>query len=390
MVRLLIVVAGLLLAGPALGQDPYGAAFAKAGILEQQGHPGEAAALLEPLVEAYPQDFALFLRLGWLHFSAAEYLEALPHYETAAALVPDSVEARLGIAWTQVRLGRCGKARPHFLKAQSLAPKSASAQEGLALCGPPASFHPSLLGTYHSYTTHPFKKSAYSGTISLPTVLLDLLVLAPTYRYTQFKTRPQPGLGASRGGSSFAQHEGYLAAGLKFRAVTVLGHYALVHDGSLDQYARVAGLSAAGVPGFGHYYLEASLGQHQDTNALRLAARYTIPLSSRFFLVPALAGQSVNDETFYSLGGSLQVQATRALALVLGGKWGEERLPAYLDQPSVYNIPERILWGAWAEADWTIAQWVLRLAAEYYRLEALTPTGFSQPSMALFSLGFVL
>jgi hypothetical protein len=56
----------------------------------------------------------------------------------------------------------------------------------------------------------------------------------------------------------------------------------------------------------------------------------------------------------------------------------------------VYNIPERILWGAWAEADWTVAQRVLRLAAEYYRLEALTTKGFTQPGMALLSLGLVL
>ncbi|MCB9678626.1 MAG: tetratricopeptide repeat protein [Alphaproteobacteria bacterium] len=68
--------------------------------------PDVAMARLAPLVEQYPQDFALVLELAWAEFRAGAYEAALVHYRQASDLSGGAWDARLGEAWCLVRLKR--------------------------------------------------------------------------------------------------------------------------------------------------------------------------------------------------------------------------------------------------------------------------------------------
>jgi len=87
--------------------------WARSNDLEAQGSYAEALAALAPLATDYPQDYRLLVRLGWLAFEAGDYATALRWYQAALDVSPDAYDARLGLAWTRLRLRGRRSRRPY-------------------------------------------------------------------------------------------------------------------------------------------------------------------------------------------------------------------------------------------------------------------------------------
>jgi Flp pilus assembly protein TadD len=63
------------------------------------------------------------LQLGTALAMQGRYAEALPHFEAAAGLTPESAEAHLRLAMTLRALGRTADANAHYLEAIRLDPR---------------------------------------------------------------------------------------------------------------------------------------------------------------------------------------------------------------------------------------------------------------------------
>ncbi len=127
----------------------------RAAQLEASGQPAQAATLLETSLKEYPQLFALYLRLGWLHFQAKDYPAAALRYKGALKLAPRNRDAHLGMGWTRYKQGQNKAAARHFQAALKMDPNNFSAQKGLALASPPIHLWAHVGLIKHNYGEHP-------------------------------------------------------------------------------------------------------------------------------------------------------------------------------------------------------------------------------------------
>lgn len=70
---------------------------------------GDYSAALKAMYQMRTEDRSTYfftLRIAWLHFAAAKYEDALTHYERAASMAPESIEAQLGRMSTEAALNR--------------------------------------------------------------------------------------------------------------------------------------------------------------------------------------------------------------------------------------------------------------------------------------------
>lgn len=395
---LLIIGAG---SGEAQAQpeDEYARVTKRSIVLERAGEHARAAAQLEAIRSRYPQDFALQLRLAWLHFRAEHYELAERGYRRALALTPSSWEASLGLAWTRLRQGDRAAARAQFQSVLRQLPKNPSALEGLALSREPAALRldPSLGTSLYSYQGHPTRSWGLAVTLSLPLVIREQLLLAASYRLQYFTVKGQQGQG--RGGrSGFSQHEVYLSAGLVRPTFGVIGQYAYLDDGSgYTPRAHVAGLSARYSP-WGDLLLAGNVALYHDMTVARLAPAWRMPLRPWLLLTPGLALQLASaDQAHDQLDDTTEVLVTGSLSLALvgaagslwiGGKLGDEVRPADLDLPVIYNIPERVLFGGWVGGRLSLGGgWSLRAAYQLARLEARPVGQYADSNLHLVSVG---
>ncbi len=93
-IGMLAVMAWLGAAQAWAGDDPWSKSYA----LEANGNYGAAAAVIAPLAKEEGDRELVWLRLGWLHYLAGEYHDAIRAYRKALDLNPRSLEARLGLA----------------------------------------------------------------------------------------------------------------------------------------------------------------------------------------------------------------------------------------------------------------------------------------------------
>jgi hypothetical protein len=223
----------------------------------------------------------------------------------------------------------------------------------------------------------------------LPLQRLEHFSIDTTYRYSNFRVSSWPKVTLPSGvqvdnvssDDGFAQHEIYLSAGVEGQALALFGHYASLHDGSQYlSYSNVAGLSLR-YSTWGDITLESSIGFYSDMTVSRVSPTWRLPVLSWLAVTPSVALQVAHtdrgahdqlDHTTELLAtGMLVATVTSAQGqLSLGGKFGDEVRPCYLDIPVVYNHPDRNAFGAWATGTLVLGHgWSLHLAYEFERLE---------------------
>lgn len=322
----------------------YDAAMGQAATHERAGRPADAARSLDALVAAFPQDFPLALRLGWLWFSAGSYGPARRHYDRALALSGgQSTEARLGLAWTMLRLRETSAARAEFERVLAASPTDASAREGLALCRTaeprPVRAWASLWVGAQLYQ-HPQRRVSFSVAPSLTLQFMDLVVVGATYRAVSYDlASPQPGRPPTF--SRYAQQELYASLGLA-RA----GWALRLHAGSLwDADNPAAPATVLGLSGRldlrGELLAELSAAFFADLTAVRAAASWALTLSPEWSLGPTASVQSVDG----SVGGSLGAQlgwSSRGYGLSLAGRYGDERRIASLNDSLTFATDDHV------------------------------------------------
>ena len=96
------------------------------------GHFAEAAAQLEILLPQAPRSFELQELLGLVYAAQSQDAKALPHFEMAARLKPDSPAARTNLAAGLLRSGKPDLAEAQLQKALELNPRDYKANHDLA------------------------------------------------------------------------------------------------------------------------------------------------------------------------------------------------------------------------------------------------------------------
>jgi len=322
--------------------ETYDEAMARARDAAEHGQFRKAVRILAPVVEAYPQDYDVALLLAWYTYSAGDFADAERAYREALARAPASVDARLGLAWSLVMRLRCEEATRE-LRSIEQDPRVADV---LAACagaklgaGETAEFGVSYV---QSLFPGDRAKSSAQGVLARASVRVSSdWALGLSYRYLHVATH-----GVSRV-SPFAQHEVYAHAAWSSPTFGLGLHTAVVADGSgvtgTSKHAAVVGRYTL----FGDLQVDASVSVYGDRTITRIAPSWTIPIVGPLRLVPGFAVQGASGDTLVS--GSLSVLLDwPGLSLWAGGRYGLEERPAYLDRSVVYDISDRIEWGAHA------------------------------------------
>ena len=323
----------------------YDAAMDAAARLERAGNPRDAAASLDALALAFPEDHALSLRLGWLWFRAGSYDAAQRHYARALALSGEqSYDARLGLAWTLLRRREPAAARAHFERLVALGPDRADARQGLALSRAaeprPVRAWASLWLGAQLYQNHPQRRLSLSVTPSLTLQFLDLLVVGATYRAVSYDVATaQPGRPPSV--DRYTQQEVHLSAGVARPAFGLRLHYGRLWDAQNSiAPATVLGLSGR-VDLHGELLAEASATVFSDYTAARVAGSWAAALSPAWSLGPTASLQVTDGVVGGSLGAQLAWRA-RGYELSLAGRYGDERRLTSLNDSLTFATDDHI------------------------------------------------
>lgn len=327
----------------------YDGAFAEARRLESAGQYAAAADVLAPLGETYPQDYPLFLQLGWLRFQAGQYEAAEAAYRVAHALSDGSVESSLGLGWTLLRLERTEQARPYFVEAQLKAPDNASAAEGLAAAtridaARPAWRYGLYVGALGELYVDPATSTATPGLGGAAALALRFGAAAGTlsYAYLQYATSDGgAGAGPGPGGrrtltAAAGRHQVYASLAWAPRAWGLS-----LHGGGLLSDELTSGYALGGVARwspFGDLRLEGSFGRFDDdVRVARVAPNWTLPLGRVLFVTPGAAFQASDGRTFWS--GALEVGArTARLTARVGGSYGQAYRSVLWAIPSIETV----------------------------------------------------
>jgi FMN reductase len=319
--------------------DAYDGAMEKAHDEEARGDYAGAARTLTAVVDDYKQDYAIALELAWALAGAGNDATAERAYRVALARAPASRDARLGLAWTLAREGRCGDARD----------MAAPLRDGDAASAMNRHCQASKRSGVAVYAA--FDAYAFPGIASKSTGLGALAGLTGTsasgwtfggaFRDTAFA--PASGSAAS----GFSQVEGYAHAGYEGRRLGLLLEGAVVDDGSaLLGLSEHVGASGRWSP-FGDLLLDVSLSLYRDETVPRAALTWSLPVAGPLRLAPGFAAQDVAGQWLGNASLAALLSISGASTWV-GVKWGPEERPAYLLAQVVYDLPERVAWGAWA------------------------------------------
>ncbi len=119
-----LATAGLIIAffaavpaAQALTPDEIQSAYYRSYGYERTQAYDDAIKALVPVADAYPNGYTVNLRLGWLYYLRAGYANAITYYRKALDAVPASLEARLGLLYPLLALGRADEA---FLVVQQI------------------------------------------------------------------------------------------------------------------------------------------------------------------------------------------------------------------------------------------------------------------------------
>ena len=105
--------------------DPLQTAFAKSYEKESKK---EFSGAIEPLKSMYdPKSYEINLRLGWLNYEAGLLTESASYYEKATALMPYSIEAKLGLIYPSAALGNWDVVVGQYKKVLEIDPQNSTA-----------------------------------------------------------------------------------------------------------------------------------------------------------------------------------------------------------------------------------------------------------------------
>ena len=124
----LLIIVLLLPATLALGQNNYPAlqqAFITSYEKEAEEAFDEAVAALTGVYQA--QSYELNLRLGWLHYLQGDYFKSKEYYARAMAILPYSVEAKLGYVLPLAALGNQDEVIQTYEAVLKIDPKNSQA-----------------------------------------------------------------------------------------------------------------------------------------------------------------------------------------------------------------------------------------------------------------------
>jgi hypothetical protein len=310
------------------------------------------------------------LELAWARYLASDYVEAERAYRVALARAPSSVDARVGLGWSLARAGRCEDANRELEAVAS----DARAREAIASCASRASSNSvSLSAAFNEalFPGHPLKTSAAGVLASGSAKFAGPWVLGAAYRYLHVATTS----GNTVSIAPFDQHEGYAHAGYRSDRVGIVARLAMVRDGSgFTGTSWHAGFSAH-VAIAGDLLLDATISAYDDRTIGRVAPAWTIPIVGALRIAPGFAVQRAGQDTLGTATLSLFVDLP-SVSIWAGAKYGEEDRPAYLGALSIYDVTERVTWGAWGGLRLRSGPVALQLTYafdELRRTDALSP-----------------
>ncbi len=368
----------------AAAPDPYDAALVRADEASRRGDVAGAARVLSAVVPAYPQDYAIAVALGRLELRAAAYADSERAFRLAIRRAPGARDAHLGLGWALVKEGNCDAASSELRALVDGGPYTDDARLGLAACAPPSPGPWTLGAAWDQYLfpNHPFKTSGTGVVVADASALVaDHWALAGAYRFVDFQTN------AASGVAPFEQNEGYAHLGYEAARAGILVDGAVIQDGSgLYGTSFHAGASARW-SAYGDVLLQGALSAYKDATIGRVAPQWKLHVAGPLSVLPGVALQVAPGGAFPN--ASLTASAEwPSVSVWVGGKWGEEVRPAYLDQNVVYDIPERVELGAWAGARARIFRglWVqVRYSFDRLRrTDALSP---NESDLHAFALG---
>jgi tetratricopeptide (TPR) repeat protein len=372
-----------LLTGTAAAQDPYEDAFERAGALEAAGDLDAAARALAEALPLYPQDYALPLQLAWIHLRAGHFDRAEQLYRVALTRSPGAVEARLGLAAALERQGRCADAHPLYAALAAERPDLAEARAGLGRCAPPPAFRVttalSFAGVYQP--DHPVKRIEGSGALGVTLAHRSGFFVSGLYRYGRFSPAAGSGIAA------WDQHEAFATLGYSDKLGAFSLHYAFLHDGSgtLGDSHHL-GISARWSP-FGDIELRASASLYDDLEVFRAEPSWRLPLALGLSIRPGLGLSYAGGAGYVTGMGTLSFDHPR-FSLWAGAKYGDEVRPAYLGIPVIYDLTEKIAYGAWAGASVNVSDDVrIHLT---YALDRLKPASGDATNAHSLGLGLAV
>lgn len=97
-------------------------AFSKSYTLEGTGDFSKAIVELKNIYDE--RSYEINLRLGWLHYENKLYTESVSYYQRAIALMPYSIEAKLGIVYPLSTLGNWEQVVSHYKKILEIDPQN--------------------------------------------------------------------------------------------------------------------------------------------------------------------------------------------------------------------------------------------------------------------------
>ncbi len=351
----------LLLTSAALAQDGYRASWEAARAMAAAGDHAGAAILLAELAASYPDEHDLALELGWQRFQAHDYEGARAAYTQAARLSHGGFDARLGLAFALLRLGRRDGAAHHFRRALGIR-EDARAREGLALATA-RTWHAGMMIELGGAISPSLSRSLSGWAGARGWLALDG-GLEIALRYL--------GSLSQIAGQAYDQHQLHVAAGWRGADVGVWLHYgAVLGTGSGWNVAHTFGASMSWT-GFGQLDLEASATLFGSNDVvLRGALSWLWPLGEHVAFGPLLAAQwEWETDTFRgSAGGAIRF-AVSPLSLLLYGYAGDERRPSSLSDAWVLTTPETIRGGVGGRLSIELGGgWRLSAAYEWRRLQ---------------------
>lgn len=392
----LLIAAQLGPAARAIADATYEEAFQRALVLEAAGDPAAAAAVLESLVHSHPDDYALFLQLGWLHFELEDFERAEAHYRRASALSAGGAEPELGLGWVYLRTDRPNEAVEAFDRVLAMRPEDASALQGRALAVEatrPLQFYVDGNITFHLYPGNPFKVWALGLAAWLDARIARRLLVGATYRYAAYavenvNTSPGPGRRRESNQQMSSQHQVHARLGASWPFAGFMAHFAWAQDDiAVSGVTWVAGLSFRLSP-FGDIVGEGSVSIVDNATVLRGALAWALPVADRLEVQPGFS-------ILRSIEGELLPDASLVLrarfetwSLWVGGRYGRAERPAYLAPALIYNTIDKLLAGVFAGVRFeTKSPLYVYLAYEWQAIETPTETGLVPSNAHFFTFG---
>ncbi|HET6339476.1 MAG TPA: tetratricopeptide repeat protein, partial [Polyangiales bacterium] len=285
----------------------YYEAFKSADAAVKVGRFDTAVRTIQSTLRKYPNDYALTLKLAWVHFQGEHYADAEGSYRTAIDLSDGSLDARTGLGWALIQQDRCNEG---IKVLQSVVADEAddNAVRGLLTCADRARLHGTIWAVLGGalYQDHPWLHLSGASFLGFNLRPSQTVSIGGAYRFSEL-------VATDRRIPSFTQHEIYVEAGYIGKTVDLLGQAALIWGGD----AVVGGSRHVGTSlrfkrlndHLGEVLIEATGSFYGDLWVIGLAPSSTLT----FGQLSATAGVSAEQFAHETL-----ISASLTSALVLG------------------------------------------------------------------------